>query len=167
MWNFGTLLAAGSLLLSAGATAAGIYQSNKAAKASTKAAEARERANKLLQKKNDLAVRRQTISLIREGRIKRAKAISNAQAQNVVGSGIQGGAGSFITQTASGFNYLQRAQSLTFAARNEMGQATIFGNQGVQAQNLGNIFNSVASFSGTIFDNRVGVTKLAKQLGIA
>jgi tetratricopeptide (TPR) repeat protein len=33
--------------------------------------------------------------------------------------------------------------------------------------NLGNIFNSVASFSGTIFDNRVGVTKLAKQLGIA
>ena len=169
MWNFGTLLSAGALLVSTGSTIAGIYQSNKAAKASTKASEARERANRLLQKKNDLQVRRQAVTMVREGRIKRAKAISASQAQGagLRGSGIQGGAGSFITQTASGFGFLRDTQNLAFGARSEMAQSTIFGNEGVRLQNSANIFNSVASLSGSIFDNRVGITNLAKQFGVA
>lgn len=164
-FSLGTILGIGSLFIGGASLIAGYNQSSNAADAAEQGNAARARADKLLQKKNDLSVRRQKLATIREGRIKRAQAVSSSQTKT--GGVQQGIGGSAISQTNSAVGFVNQAQQFTLGARRELAQSTIFNNQSIGFSNNANIFNGIASLSGSIFENRKGLSRFAKEVGIA
>jgi hypothetical protein len=164
---FPSILGVIGLGLAVGGTIFNLVQQSKAADLQEEAAAAQRRSLELQQKKNKLEVRRQKIQLIRETRIKRASAVSRAEAQTGgFGGSIQGGVGSIISQGSSGLGFLNQANSFTIAARKELAQSTIFNNQAVQLRNQGAIGQGIASIGGTIFNRREDLYKLGTQLGV-
>jgi len=154
---FGNILGVIGLGLSVVSAVGGFLAAKDRSKALDNLADQRNRAAELETKKNAVRERREKFKLVRDARIKRARAVSNATVQGASGS-VRGGFGSIISQTSSGLQYINQLTSLTGQQNIFNNNAAAFGRQATQASEKAGIFSAVGSVGGTIFNNRADIS---------
>jgi hypothetical protein len=130
-------------------TAASAYASHKSRQRSAKfQKEQAEQSNMLA----DVENRRNRVKAIREARIKRAQIVAQGESVGAqLSSGVAGGVSSVASQLGSniGFQNYQTGVSKNIAG---------IGNQAIQSQNRGDLYQSIGGIGQTIFSAYSGPT---------
>jgi hypothetical protein len=102
------------------------------------------------------------MKVIREGRIKRAAAVSNAQAQGAltVGGSARGGFGSLISQTSANLGFLAQLGSIVDEQNIFFRQAAMFGDEARRAGEKQSLFRGIGSFGSSIFKSRADIADI-------
>lgn len=159
MAGWGSILGIVGLGISAVGLVGSYNAGNERSDALDRQAEARQKSNELSKQKQTLQTRRQKVQIIRETRIKRAGAVSNAQAQNAQGS-VSGGFGSIQTQGGSQQAFLNRFTNLTGLQNSALKESAMFGLDARRAGETANIFASASNVGLSIFNQRTNIAGL-------
>ena len=117
----------------------------------------------LQQRRDQVKARRLRLTSVREGRLKRARAVSNASQSNAQGS-TQGGFGSIVSQTNATLQYGFQSNQLGFQANNLFAQAAQLKGQEASLIGSQNTYQSFASAGANIFQNSKQLAKLGKSI---
>lgn len=140
-------------------TGVSIYSSQKAAGAYAQSAAAQREANRFQRQQADLQAARQKRDAIRQSRIAQASVQQSAENQGVSGSSAAiGGQASIQSQLNSNLSFLDQYSSLSDAASDALGRASVY-------QSKGNQFTANAQSAGAISSLAFQVFGAAGTLG--
>ena len=150
-----TYIGAASLGISAAGTYGAYSQGKKSLALQKESVASRNKANALDIRKQDLQAKRNRLSIMRESRIKRARAVGLAQSQTGgIGGSVRGAFGSTISQGSSQTAFLNQFVNLTGQQTMFLNQSANFTSGATSAAGKANIFSAVGGFGTTIFDRR-------------
>tara|TARA_R110000803_G_scaffold164889_1_gene228518 strand:- start:6339 stop:6818 length:480 start_codon:yes stop_codon:yes gene_type:complete len=156
---FGNILGFLGLGLAAVSAIGSFSAASDRSEALDKQADQRRRAQELEDKKNVVKANRERMSLVREARIKRAAAVSNATFQGAQGS-VRGAFGSTLSQSNSGLQYINQMMSLTGEQNIFFNRSSQFALEARAAGERASIFKGVGGIGSTIFKQRDDIAGL-------
>jgi len=160
--SWGSILGFIGLAVAAVGAVGSFFAGKDRADALNNLASSRRSAQALEERKNSVRQRRERMKVIREGRIKRAAAVSNAQAQGAltVGGSARGGFGSLISQTSANLGYLAQLGSIVDEQNIFFRQAAMFGDEARRAGEKQSLFRGIGSFGSSIFKSRADIADI-------
>jgi len=163
---FGSLanvIGATGLAISAGSAFLSYQEGQERNTALNKQADARNRANEAQKRQNALRLNRERRKTVREARIKRASAVSNAMAQNAQGS-VSGGFGSVISQASNNLAFLNQSNIFAQQGTQALSEAASFGSKATQASSNLALYKSFTNMGGSIFNKREGISSISRSI---